>query len=153
MRIRTRIKWTAAMAVAAGVGAMGLASAASADPVNTPHPQILYVTCGEQTFVVAGNGNGNWTPVHDTASNSVFIPTSLGNFVGVAYAADGTTVVGGFSDPSFTTRNVGPKNAPRLECSFTTGLQYVGLGNDPEAPDAVYESFSGDGTLFVTPVR
>jgi hypothetical protein len=53
------------------------ASAASADPTNAPKGGLIHANCSGQDVIVAVNGNGEFTPAHNLADTSVFIPTAL----------------------------------------------------------------------------
>jgi predicted secreted Zn-dependent protease len=50
---------------------------AGADPVNAKGATHVRAICGSQTIDVVVNGQGEFTPAHDIASTSVFIPTAF----------------------------------------------------------------------------
>src|SRR5215213_7112219 len=55
-----------------------LAAPAYADPTNAPNIESFQITCGETSYtVVAGPGQGAWSPALVTDSNQVFIPFSF----------------------------------------------------------------------------
>jgi hypothetical protein len=62
----------------AAVGALGLTQVAMADPVNAKNGLVFPASCDNgQSYQVAVNGNGEFTPAHDLGSTSVFIPQSF----------------------------------------------------------------------------
>jgi hypothetical protein len=62
----------------AAVGALALAQGALADPVNAKNAQLIPASCDNgQSYQVVVNGNGEFTPGHDLASTSVFVPQSF----------------------------------------------------------------------------
>ena len=55
-----------------------LAAPAYADPTNAPNIESFQITCGGTSYtVVAGPGQGAWSPALVTDSNQVFIPFSF----------------------------------------------------------------------------
>ena len=78
-------------ALLTGVGALVLAGTTSA--VADPKADEAFdLTCGSTTYSVVGNGNGEFTPVHDTGSTKTFIPTAFGDFTGTVYDENGDVV-------------------------------------------------------------
>jgi hypothetical protein len=57
--------------------AVVLVPVAGADPSNAKNSAQLIAVCGSKTVTVVVNGNGEFSPAHDIASTSVFIPTLL----------------------------------------------------------------------------
>jgi hypothetical protein len=57
---------------------LALAQGALADPVNAKNAQLIPASCDNgQSYQVVVNGNGEFTPAHDLASTSVFVPQSF----------------------------------------------------------------------------
>jgi hypothetical protein len=70
-------RWCTTLAVAA-VGALALTQGALADPVNAKGALVIPATCDNgQSYQVAVNGNGEFTPGHVVGSTSVFIPEAF----------------------------------------------------------------------------
>src|SRR3954471_8606257 len=63
--------------VAASCLLAAAAPVASADPTNAKKGGLIRADCSGQSVTVAVNGNGEFTPAHDVADTSVFIPTAL----------------------------------------------------------------------------
>ena len=77
-----------AAAVVASVLGSGV-GAAGADP----KAGVTHLTCENgASYEVVVAGNGNWTPAHDSNSNTVFVPTWFGDFHGTVRDADGNVV-------------------------------------------------------------
>jgi hypothetical protein len=75
-------------AIAAGAAIAGIAapSAFAASEKDT-----IPLECDNgNSYVVVVNGNGDWTPARDTASTSVLVPLSFGDFTGTITYPDGT---------------------------------------------------------------
>lgn len=117
-----------------------VAAPASADPKG----DTVALTCEGTTYMVVVNGNGMFTPAHDTGSNTTFIPVSFGEFTGTITDEDGE-IIDSITDPPFT-KGAG-KNAD-LDCSYT----FTGTFQDPELG---LLTFTGTGTVsgFATPRR
>ncbi len=129
-----------AVASAFGLGlALALAGPASADPKGDVFP----VDCDNGvTYLVTANGNGDFTPAHDSASTSVLIPVSFGEFSGTITDQNGE-VVDSFVDPP---RAKGPAKNADVHCTFT-------ITNTFDDPDLGPLTFTGTGSVsgFVTP--
>jgi hypothetical protein len=110
---------------------------AFADPKNG---DAFDLTCGSTTYQVLVNGQGNWTPAHDTHSNLVFVPHAFQGFSGTVYDPAGN-VVDTFSDPGIETQGSG-KQKNDMSCTF--GFSYVSDGSNPDDPPAGY-TVSGSG--------
>jgi hypothetical protein len=52
-------------------------SVAGADPIHAKRATRVEAICSGKTVMVVVNGNGRFTPAHDLASTSVFIPTAF----------------------------------------------------------------------------
>ena len=70
-----------------------IAPVAGADPTNAKNATHLNATCGTQMVKVVVNGNGEFTPAHDVASTSVFIPTAFHTTFTFTPAGGGTPEV------------------------------------------------------------
>jgi hypothetical protein len=142
-------RWTTRALGAATVAASVLGSgvgAAGADPKGG----VTHLTCddgGSYEVVVAGNGN--WTPAHDTNSNTIFVPTWFGDFHGTVRDADGN-VVDDFVEEGDVPKGQSAKTkGDILECTFS--FTEVSDGSDPEFPEGF--TFTGVGEVrgFATP--
>ena len=124
------------------------AVAASADPQG----DSFDVVCDNgHTYPVTTNGNGEFTPAHDTSSTSVLVPTSFHGFSFTITDADGH-VVDSFTDDSVESK--GRSEKPRrtmTTCTYSATETF----EDPEHPELglLTATFSGGVTGFVTPVR
>jgi len=136
----------AAALVAAGV----LAPAAGADPKPGRNSSPFDVVCGETTYHTIGEGNGNFTPAHDLASNSMLIPLSFGVFTGTLRDADGN-VVGVETDPA-QAKGRSANQPGTVDCTFS--FVFVSDGSDPAGPPAGY-TFTGEGSVVgkITPSK
>ena len=133
------------LALATCVGLVLTAPAAQADP--KPEDGSFLLVCGEVTYEVVVNGDGDFTPAHDVGSTRTFVPTSFGEFTVVVTDADGE-VVDTFTDPVL---DKGSSNKPRrtsLTCTYGFEEHFV----DPELGPLHIEG-SGTVTGFYTPVR
>jgi len=122
-----------------------LAAPASADPGGPQFP----VTCASGvTYLVTANGNGNWTPAHDSASNTILIPTSFGTFHGEVRDSAGT-LIDSFDEPGAIKGMSGKKErVTTTTCTFTFTEHFT----DPELGELTFTG-SGGVTGFVTPLR
>lgn len=139
----SRSSWTRRLAVTSGcalAASICVAAPASADPAGDP----FALTCEGTTYMVVVKGNGLFTPAHDTASNTNFMPVSFGEFTGTITDENGE-VIDSFTDPPIT-KGAG-KNAD-LDCSYT----FMETFEDPELGVL---TFAGTGTVsgFATPRR
>jgi len=68
-------------AVTAAFGAvlatLAIAASASADPTNAKNSVLLNGSCDGKPVQVVTNGNGEWTPAHILAGNTVLIPEAF----------------------------------------------------------------------------
>src|SRR5688500_18115907 len=75
-------------AVAAGTA---MAALAAAPAFGAPEKETIPLECDNgNSYVIEVNGNGEFTSARDTASNSVFVPLSFGEFTGTITYPDGT---------------------------------------------------------------
>src|SRR6187397_301485 len=93
-----------ATAVLLGGTAMLAATAAPAAAGGFP----VELTCGQTTYHVITNGNGDWTPARDSDSTLVFHPSAFGEFHGTFTPSDGSDPQEE-TDPPFERKNV-PNN-------------------------------------------
>ena len=99
------------------------------------------LTCGQTTYSVVVNGNGEWTPAQDTGSNRVFVPHQFGTFHGEVRDAQGN-LVDSFDEPGSVQ---GKGKQPRdITCTFV--FHEVSDGSDPEFPEGY--TFHGTGTVI-----
>ena len=132
-------------AVVAGVLGSGV-GAASADPKGG----VTHLACEDgSSYEVVVAGNGNWTPAHDTNSNTVFVPTWFGDFRGRVFDADGNFVTE-FVDPGDFPKGQSAKNKGDIvECTFS--FTEVSDGSDPEFPEGFTLLAEGEVRGFATP--
>jgi hypothetical protein len=134
-------------ALLTGVGALVLAGTTSA--VADPKADEAFdLTCGSTTYSVVGNGNGDWTPVHDTASTRTFVPTGFGDFTGTIYDENGD-VVDTFTEEGPTWKGSGARNQKGDIVSCTYEFDEVSDGSDPEFPAGYRFVGTGEVTGFV----
>lgn len=127
-----------------GLCALGMATAlagatAGADPKT---PTIPVVCDNGQSYEVVVNGNGQFTPAHDTSSTAVFIPVSFGTFTGSIRNTQGQ-VVDIFTEPGSEKGQASKGLKDALSCTYT--ISEVSDGSDPGFP-AGY-TFSGTGSV------
>jgi hypothetical protein len=121
------------------------ASAASADPKGETFP----VVCENGViYEVTINGNGEFTPAHDSASNSILVPTAFGELFGTITDAGGN-VIDEFVDPAASKGSSDSRTrATTTACTFT-------ITDSFDDPDLGPLTFTGVGSVtgFITPVR
>jgi hypothetical protein len=111
-RLRSKLLIAVAIAVCVATAAAG---AAKADPVNHGLPVTL--TCGSTVLDTVTNGNGEFTPAHDTNSTRVFIPVQFGPVTDVFTDADGITTT--TTEPLQPPKgSANPANRTILDCTF-----------------------------------
>jgi hypothetical protein len=128
--------------------ALGLTGAALALPLSWGAPALadpshsfpITLVCDGVTYQTVGEGNGDFTPVHDLNSNKVFVPHAFGPFTGTIYDDHGN-VVDSETDPAQTQGSGKQPNDMSCTYSFT----WVSDGSDPGFP-AGY-SFVGAGSV------
>jgi hypothetical protein len=134
-------------ALMTGVGALVLVGTTSA--VADPRADETFdLTCGSTTYSVVGNGDGEWTPVHDTGSTKIFIPTSFGDFTGTVYDENGE-VVDTFTEEGPTVKGSGARAQKADIVSCTYLFDEVSDGSDPEFPAGYRFVGTGEVTGFV----
>jgi hypothetical protein len=133
---------TAALAAAMLGLAIALAGPAAADPKG----EVVPVDCGETTYLVAVSGNGQFSPGHDTASTSILIPVSFGEFTGTITDEEGT-VIESFVDPAVS-KGPGAAAKATVDCTFSFSETF----EEPELGPGTF-TFTGSGSVqgFVTP--
>ncbi len=125
-------------------GSLGGAGAAAADPPG----EVVTVVCDNgSTYMVALNGNGDFTPAHDVASTTTLVPTAFGEFHGTVTDSDGN-VIDEFVDPAMTKGSSSKQRATTTSCTFT-------ITDSFEDPDLGMLTFTGTGSVtgFITPVH
>ena len=126
---------------------LALATPAYADP----HGDTFQLVCdsGSSYTVTSSNGEGAFTPAFDADSNTVFVPTSFGEFDAVVTNAETGEVIDGFTEPPAIKGSSGKARATAVDCTFTfSGEEYV-----PELGFTIHFEGSGTVTGFSTPVR
>jgi hypothetical protein len=130
----------AALAVTLALAGIAVAAAA-ADPSGAKNSAPVTIVCGNTTYHAVANGNGAWTPAHDTNSNKVLIPVAFGP------ETDVFTPIGGppqtMISPARSKGSASPNGQPQIDCSYMVGpITVPGVG-----------TFSASGTVtgFVTP--
>lgn len=145
--IRTSVRLGAIGAIAVA-SVLGGAGTAAGDPANAPNSVLVPLVCtGGATYSVVVNGNGNFTPAHDTASNSMLIPTAFGPFTGVLRDAAGT-VIESFTDPAVSKGSSTKPRGTATHCTFTIDETFT-------LPEHGVVTFHGTGSVdgFITPLR
>jgi hypothetical protein len=126
--------------------ALAAASTAGADPGGSPRSfQVALVCDNGVTYQLILNGNGEFAVGHDSASNSIVVPTAFGPFHGVLTDAEGN-VVDEFTDPAATKGSSTKDRATSAACTFEIDDTFT----DPEL-GVVHFHGEGSATVFVTP--
>lgn len=125
------------LVVAAGL-ALGVAAApAGADPKG----DTFALECDDgQTYNVVANGNGNFTPAHDSASTTVFIPLAFGDFTGTITDSQGN-VEQLPPDPGIAKGKSGKNAKNTMDCTFSFSETFT---------DEQGETFTFNGSGSVT---
>jgi hypothetical protein len=126
---------------------LALAAPSQADPGG----DTFQLSCdGGSTYTVVTAGDGNFTPAHDADSNTMFIPTSFGEFHGVVTNAETGELVDEFTDPPGMKGSSGrQQRATMTTCTFVfSGDEFV-----PELGFTIHFEGSGSVTGFSTPAR
>jgi hypothetical protein len=127
--------------------ALVVASSASADPGRAPGSFEVSLVCDNgSTYELVLNGNGEFAVGHDTASNSIVVPTSFGPFHGVI-TDDAGNVVEEFTDPALTKGSSTKVRATSTSCTF----EFAETFTDPELGVLHFQG-EGSAVVFVTPV-
>jgi hypothetical protein len=133
---------TAALAAIATVP-LTVAGAAAA-----PAGDLIQLVCGGATYSVLVNGNGDFTPARDTASTTVFVPTSFFDSSYVITDSSGNIVDQGTDDTVVTKGRSDKARGTAVTCSFSVSDVF----EDPELGQLT-GTFSGMVTGFTTPAR
>jgi hypothetical protein len=142
-------RWTTRALGGAAVAASVLGSgmgAAGADPKGG----VTHLTCDDgASYEVVVAGNGNWTPAHDSNSNTVFVPTWFGDFHGTVRDADGNVIEDFVEEGDDPKGQSAKKKDDILECTFS--FIEVSDGSDPEFPEGFTFTGVGEVRVFATP--
>ena len=114
--------------------------------------EVIPLTCDNgQTYNVAVNSNGDFTPARIIGSTGVLVPVSFGEFTFTATAPDGTVLFSETEPGSAKgAGNVAAHNpAPTFTCTFSES--FVNNGEIPDLPIGTVLTFSGSATVFITP--
>jgi len=142
--MHTLLRASCVLAASAALAVAGVGPA-SADPAKG---ELVPLVCDDGgTYEVVVAGNGAFTPAHDTASNTMFIPTGFGEFHGVVSDSEGQ-VLFEFTDPPATKGSSTKARATSIECTFS----FSGEELDPELGLIHFEG-SGSVVGFTTPAR
>ena len=140
MRI-TSARGLALLSGAAVVVALGTPGPATADPKG----EVVPLDCDDgTTYLVAVNGNGAFSPGHDTASTATVVPVSFGEFTGMITDEAGN-VLETFVDPPVSKGNA---SLAEVSCTFS----FTETFEDPELGTLTFTG-SGSVEVFVTPRR
>jgi hypothetical protein len=125
------------------IAAGGLIAALATTPASAdPKGETFQVVCdNNKTYTITVNGNGEFTPGHDTNSTAVLIPLSFQDFTITITPPGGPPQT--FTDPAVIRKGQSGKNARNtVNCTFSF--------NDTD-PDGTTFVGSGSVTAFVTP--
>jgi hypothetical protein len=142
-------RWTTRALGGAAVVASVLGSgmrAAGADPKGG----VTILTCDDgSTYETVVAGNGNWTPAHDTNSNTILVPTWFGDFHGTLRDADGNVIEDFVEEGDSPKGQSATNKGDIVACTFS--FTEVSDGSDPEFPEGF--TFTGVGEVrgFATP--
>jgi hypothetical protein len=126
------------VAVAAGVAVIGVGGAAAADPMGEAFP----VVCDNGvTYQVVVAGNGQFTPAHDVASNSILVPTAFGETTFTVTDPEGNVTTE--TTPPVSKGSASPPLATTTSCTFHV----------EGSEDGFTFVLVGSVTGFVSPVR
>jgi hypothetical protein len=132
---------------------IGGATAGAAPAVAQSNAEIIPLTCDNgQTYDVAVNGNGEFTPGRIVDSTGVLIPVSFGESTFTATLPDGTVLSDTEPGSAKGGGNVGAHNpASTVNCTFSE--TFVNNGEIADLPVGTVLTFSGSVTVFITPRR
>lgn len=130
-----------------GLLALGTTAGLLAGPVGAdPKQEIIPVTCDNgNTYDLAVNGNGEFTPGHDVDSNTVLIPVAFGTFTGIIRNAAGAQV----GDPIVeegAEKGQSGKKAETVTC--TVSFSFTNTGTETEDGVPPGGTFTGSGTVI-----
>jgi hypothetical protein len=114
-----------------------IAPGAGADPTHAKNATRLFAMCGGQRVDVVVIGNGEFTPAHDLASTSVFIPTAFDTTFTFTPSGGGEPV----PEPDMSA-----KSAP-LANTVTCDIPLQTIFSGPEGTGTIQGSVTG----FFTP--
>jgi hypothetical protein len=139
-----------AVVAVTALAALGGGGAAAADPGNAPGAFELPLVCDDgnsYTVIVMDQGRSQFSPGHDVANNTTFVPTMFGAFHGVVTNAGGT-VVDEFTEPPSPKGNSTKPRATSISCTYT-------VEEWTADPDLGLLHFVGDGSVigFTTPAH
>jgi hypothetical protein len=119
-------------AIAAGATIAGIAATPA---LAAPDNETIPLECDNgNSYVVVVNGNGEFTPARDTASNSVFVPLAFGDFVSTVTFPDGTSITETEPGAAKGKGNAGNKTGDTVTCTFSfegeeDGVHFEGTGS------------------------
>lgn len=116
---------------------------AAAPAIADPKGELIPLDCDNgQSYTAAVNGNGEFTPAHDTDSNAMLIPTSFGEFHGIVTDGQGN-VVEEFTEPGAAKGQSAKGKKSLITCTFSFSGDEDGF------------HFEGGGTVtgFITPSK
>ena len=121
------------------------APAAQADPGG----DTFDVLCDDgRTYPVATNGNGEFTPAHDTSSTTVLVPTSFQGFSFTVTDSEGNVVDEEVDDSVAAKGRSGKARATSVTCTYSFSETF----EDPELGMLTVVG-TGGVTGFTTPAR
>lgn len=135
--------------VSAAATTVALAAPASAHSPAADEFAFALECDNGQSYLVTTNGNGEFTPAQDTASNTVFVPTSFGEFHGVVTDAETGEMIDEFTEPGAAKGHSGKARASSVTCTFL----FEGTDFDPDLGIEVHFEASGTVVGFATPAR
>ncbi|MEN3272250.1 MAG: hypothetical protein V7636_1011 [Actinomycetota bacterium] len=94
--------------------------AATAGPAAAGGDHVA-LTCGQTSYDVIVNGNGDWTPARDADSTLVFHPSAFGEFNGTFTPSDGSAAQQE-TEPPFERKNVPNNGHPTESCTYTVNF-------------------------------
>lgn len=146
-RILGRAGAVVAVAVMATFGSVGTASA---DPANAPGSFEIPLVCDNgitYTATVMEQGQSQFSPAHDTASNTTLVPTMFGETHGVVTAEDGT-VLEEFTEPAISKGSSTKSRATSVSCTYSFDETFTD-------PSLGVVNVHGEGSVigFTTPAR
>jgi len=125
---------------------LALAAPAHADPQGD---SFALVCDNGSSYSVTANGNGAFTPALDTESNTVFVPTSFGEFHATVTNAETGAFIDEFTEPGSMKGKSERPRATSVHCTFS----FSGDEFDPDLGITIHFEGSGTVTGFATPVH
>ncbi|MEI8406370.1 MULTISPECIES: hypothetical protein [unclassified Kribbella] len=137
-----------AVLVLGAASVLGVGAIAGADPGGSPRSfEVLLVCDNGESYELILNGNGEFAVGHDSASDSIIVPTAFGPFHGVLTDAAGN-VVDEFTDPAVAKGNSTKDRGTSTECTFEFDETFT----DPVL-GVLHFHGEGTATVFVTPAN